>query len=126
MPQTVDKSYSQRPQIESSKKGAYYWNEAIHPEIEANNLFSINSKTNDNYLKAGFGFAVSHVKDGIARGSGTLVSLGDDNVNKQLISLKSGLFYSFSKGSSSQSYPSSQMGSIALLRQALYDLKFYS
>lgn len=126
MPQTIDKSYSQRPQIETSKKGAYYWNEAIHPEIEANSLFSINSKNNENYLKAGFGFAVSHVQDGIARGTGTLISLGDENVNKQLINLKSGQFYSFSKGSSTQSYPSSQMGSIALLRQALYDLKFYS
>lgn len=126
MPLAAEKNYSQRPQIETSKKGAYYWNEAIHPESEAGILFSVDSKNNEKYLKAGFGFAVSHVQDGIARGIGTLVSLGDEYANKQFIHPQSGHFYSFSKGSSSQSYPSSQMGSIALLRQALYDLKFYT
>jgi imidazolonepropionase-like amidohydrolase len=126
MPKGSEQNYSPRPQIESSKKGAYYWNEAIHPEIEAHNFFTVDSKANENYLKSGFGFAVSHVQDGIVRGSGTLVSLGDENSSKNTISLKSGMFYSFSKGTSKQSYPSSQMGSIALLRQSLYDLKFYS
>ena len=126
MPKGSEQNYSPRPQIESSKKGPYYWNEAIHPEIEAHNFFTVDSKANENYLKSGFGFAVSHVQDGIVRGSGTLVSLGDENSSKNTISLKSGMFYSFSKGTSKQSYPSSQMGSIALLRQSLYDLKFYS
>jgi len=126
MPKGSEQNYSLRPQIESSKKGPYYWNEAIHPEVDAESIFTADLKANENYLKSGFGFAVSHVQDGIVRGSGTLVSFGDENSSKNTISLKSGMFYSFSKGTSKQTYPSSQMGSIALLRQALYDLKFYS
>jgi imidazolonepropionase-like amidohydrolase len=73
----------------------------------------------------GFGFALTHVQDGIVRGSGALISLGNEDVNKQLIESHAGLFYSFSKGISNQTYPSSQMGSIALLRQSLYDLIYY-
>ena len=126
MPKSSEQNYSPRPQLETRKKGPFYWNEAIHPEVEAQSVYTIDSKATENYLKSGFGFAVSHLQDGIVRGTGTLVSLGDENISKQFISLKSGMFYSFSKGSSNQSYPSSQMGSIALLRQALYDLKFYS
>ena len=60
MPKGSEQNYSPRPQIESSKKGPYYWNEAIHPEIEAHNFFTVDSKANENYLKSGFGFAVSH------------------------------------------------------------------
>jgi imidazolonepropionase-like amidohydrolase len=114
-----------RPQIESAKQGAYYWNESIHPELDAATLFQIDSKANENFISMGFGFAVTHVQDGIVRGSGALISLGNENVNKQLISSHAGNFYSFSKGISSQSYPSSQMGAIALLRQSLCDLSYY-
>jgi len=126
LPAPKERNYSQRPQLESSKKGSYYWNEAIHPEIEAASMFEIDTKANDNLNKMGFGFAISHLQDGIVRGSGALVGLGNSSANKQMIQSQVAQFYSFSKGSSSQNYPSSLMGSIALLKQALYDLKYYS
>jgi len=126
LPASNERNYSQRPQIETSKKGAYYWNEAIRPEVEASVLFDVDAKTAENFSKMGFGFAITHVQDGIVRGTGALVGLGNENTRKQLISSNSAQFYSFAKGTSGQTYPSSQMGSIALLRQALYDLKYYS
>ena len=73
----------------------------------------------------GFGLALTHQQDGIIRGSAALVSLGNLDINKQLLQSQAGLFYSFNKGNSSNSYPSSQMGAIALLRQAFYDLEYY-
>ncbi len=121
-----ERNYSQRPQIESSKKGSYYWNEAIRPEVEAATLFDVDTKAAENFSKMGFGFAVAHVQDGIVRGTGALVGLGNSDTRKQLITSNTAQFYSFAKGTSGQTYPSSQMGSIALLRQALYDLKYYS
>jgi imidazolonepropionase-like amidohydrolase len=126
IPSQGERNYSQRPQIESSKKGSYYWNEAIRPEVEAAALFDVDAKAVENFSKMGFGFAVTHVQDGIVRGTGALVGLGNSNTRKQLISSNAAQFYSFAKGSSGQTYPSSQMGSIALLRQALYDLRYYS
>ena len=125
LPIPTNESVGNQPQLETSKKGAYYWNESIHPELDASSLFKIDAKANENLINMGFGFALTHVQDGIVRGSGALISLGNEDVNKQLIESHAGLFYSFSKGISNQTYPSSQMGSIALLRQSLYDLIYY-
>jgi imidazolonepropionase-like amidohydrolase len=108
-----------------NSSGAYYWNEAVHPEVNASNSFQIDSKTYENLLKMGFGIALTHNNNGIVRGSGALISLGENDINKQLLQAQSGIFYSFNKGNSTNSYPSSQMGAIALLRQALYDLEYY-
>jgi imidazolonepropionase-like amidohydrolase len=126
LPIVGENNFSIRPNSGNSNQGAFYWNDAVHPEFEAATNYQIDSKANDNLIKMGFGFALSHLQDGIVRGLGTLISLGNQNSNKQIISTSAGQFYSFSKGSSNLNYPSSQMGSIALLRQALYDLKYYS
>ncbi len=112
------------PQLESSKKGAFYWNECIHPEVDANALYSADDKKNKELIEKGFGFALSHQHDGVARGTGAFVSLsGNDPL---LQPKKAPGFFSFSKGSSRQTYPSSQMGAIALIRQALYDGEWYA
>jgi imidazolonepropionase-like amidohydrolase len=110
---------------EKSAGGAYYWNEAVHPEYDASNDFQVDARSTENLIRMGFGLALTHQHDGIVRGTAALVSLGDSDVNKQLIQSKAGLFYSFNKGTSGNSYPSSQMGAIALLRQAFYDLEYY-
>lgn len=113
------------PQLETSKPGSYYWNESIHPEIDASQYYNADEKSNQLYLDAGFGFAFTHQRDGIAQGQGALISLAKSEFYKPHLNMGSGSFYSFTKGVSRQSYPSSQMGSIALLRQALYDAKWY-
>jgi imidazolonepropionase-like amidohydrolase len=64
-------------------------------------------------------------KDGIARGTGALVSLSDENENDVVLSERAASCYSFDKGTSTQDYPSSLMGSIALLRQTYYDAVWY-
>src|ERR1051326_8085760 len=64
-------------------------------------------------------------KDGIARGSSVLVSLADERENEIILKEKAAAMYSFDKGTSTQDYPSSLMGSIALLRQTYYDAQWY-
>ena len=114
-----------RPQLESNKEGAYYWNEAIHPELNAASAYKFAESPSLQLQQAGFGFALTHHMDGIVRGGAALVALGQADIHKQIIRAKAAQVYSFSKGGSQQTYPSSQMGSIALLRQALYDQKYY-
>lgn len=113
------------PQLETSKKGAYHWNETIHPEVDASTLYTFDEKTTAELLKMGFGLVSTHFSDGIMRGTGVLVSLGKSNYNKQVLKSRSAAYFSFKNGTSSQTYPSSQMGSIALIRQTLYDLEWY-
>jgi imidazolonepropionase-like amidohydrolase len=115
-----------RPQLESNKEGAYYWNEAVHPELTAASAFKLVDNSTDQLQQAGFGFALTHHMDGVVRGSAAFVALGQEEVHQQIISAKAAQVFSFSKGAINQTYPSSQMGSIALLRQALYDLDYYS
>ncbi len=113
------------PQYESNKKGAYYWNQAVQPENDASVLFKADTKKADELRKLGFGAVLTHPHDGIARGTGTLVTLADDRENTLVLKPNATAHYSFSKGSSGQQYPNSMMGSVALLRQALYDADWY-
>lgn len=126
MTELKSNSSSRGPQLESSKKGAFYWNESIHPEIDAATIYTDDAKNRLNLLKSGFGYVLTHQNDGISRGTGVLVALNSSDENEAMTDWCSSAFFSFQKGVSRQSYPSSQMGSIALLRQALYDGKWYA
>ena len=113
------------PQLESNKKGAYYWNQAVQPENDASLLFKADPKKADELRKLGFGTVLTHPHDGVVRGTGALVTLADDRENTVVLKPGATAHYSFSKGSSGQNYPNSMMGSVALLRQAMYDADWY-
>ena len=113
------------PQFESQKTGAYSWNQAIHPEVNAAELFKINNDQATTYRALGFGAVLTQPADGIMRGTAALVSLNTNRREQEAILLEraaSGL--SFEKGSSAQDYPASLMGSIALLRQTYLDAQW--
>lgn len=122
-------NYNAPAQHTSSTKGAYNWNQAIKPEIDAAKLFYADENRAKNFRDAGFGTVLTHIKDGIVRGTGTLVTLANskEGFKENFIILKENASanYSFNKGSSTQSYPGSIMGSIALLRQTYIDAKWY-
>jgi len=126
LPEVKGKGWDPSPQMDTKKNGPYYWNESIHPEIDPTDLYSVDGQAIDELQKMGFGLAVTHQADGIAQGTGTLVMLGKQNARDQIVTPKIAGFYSFRKGVSQQTYPSSQMGSIALLRQALYDAEWHA
>jgi imidazolonepropionase-like amidohydrolase len=113
------------PQMESNVKGAYGWNQAIKAEIESHKLFILNKDKAEELKKIGFGAVVSCPKDGIVRGTGVFVNLNNKNENESIIMDKAAGFYSLSKGTSTQEYPSSLTGCIALLRQTYYDALWY-
>lgn len=125
IPDRQKSPWQPRPQYKSKLSGAVGWNEAIHPEVDANSLFSYSSKEAKAYRKAGFGAVLSHQKDGVARGSGLLSSLADETEHKTILNGTASAHYSFSKGSSRQKYPNSLMGSIALLTQTYLDAEWY-
>jgi len=112
-------------QMENNLKGAYGWNQAIRPEIEADRLFVVDSKVAEEFLKLGFGTVMTFNRDGIARGSSVVVTLADKNENNVIIKEKGAAMYSFLKGTSTQDYPGSLMGAIALLRQTYCDALWY-
>ncbi|MBS1628203.1 MAG: amidohydrolase family protein [Bacteroidetes bacterium] len=118
-------NFNQPSQITSNTKGAYNWNQAIKPETDAYKQFTIDDSKAKPLRDAGFGTVLTHVKDGIARGTGTVVTLANTNDNFVIVKEKASAHYSLNKGTSTQSYPSSVMGSIALLRQTYLDAQWY-
>jgi imidazolonepropionase-like amidohydrolase len=126
VPEPKKAKWEPRPQLDSKKEGAFYWNESIKPEVNAAEHFNVDIKASKQLQEMGFGFAITHVPDGIMRGTGAAVALGDLENRKVIIKSESGAFFSLQKGNSRQTYPSSQMGSIALFRQAMLDANYYS
>ncbi len=112
-------------QITSNTKGAFGWNQAIKPQVNASDLFDVDDAKAAPLREAGFGTVLSHQKDGIARGTGVLATLANLADNFVVIKDKASANYSFSKGTSQQSYPQSIMGTIALLRQTYLDADWY-
>lgn len=112
-------------QFTSANKGPYGWNQAIRPEVNAACVFSVDDSTAEPLRNLGFGTVLTHRKDGIARGSGTIVTLANKKENLVMIKDKASAHYSLSKGSSLQSFPASLMGAIALLRQTYLDAQWY-
>lgn len=112
-------------QINSNQKGAYGWNQAIRSDVDGSKLFTVDDAKAKPLRELGFGAVLTHQKDGIARGTGTIVSLASMKENQVIIKEKASAHYSFNKGSSTQSYPGSVMGSISLLRQTYLDAQWY-
>jgi imidazolonepropionase-like amidohydrolase len=106
-------------------KAAMGWNSALHPEYRAAEAFVPSDKAAKEHLQGGFGAVLTHRQDGIVRGTAALVALGD-NANESMLEPTVAAWHSFSKGTSKQSYPSSLMGSIALLRQTYCDAEWYA
>jgi len=113
-------------QMETRTKGAYNANQAIRSHYNAAEEFTVNTKTADELRKVGFGAVLTSKPDGLARGTSAFVTLNEKNDNTALVRQKVAANYSLEKGTSTQTYPTSLMGFIALLRQTYLDAEWYN
>ncbi len=118
-------SWTAPPPPIAPQKGNLGWNAAIKPEQHAIQLFTTDETKAKQLRDAGFGTVLTHMKDGIVRGTGSIVTLANKKENYITLRERASMHYSFSKGSSPSPYPSSQMGSVALLRQTFLDAQWY-
>lgn len=128
LPESAPKGrkWTDPPQMVSDKKGAYGWNQAIKPETNAVESFSPDDKAAKTMRGQGFGAVLTHYQDGIARGTGTVVVLGSEAAQESILKDRAAACYSLNKGASTQDYPDSEMGAIALLRQTYLDAQWYA
>lgn len=115
------------PQYDANRQG-FYWNDHIRPETNPLLDFSFDSKKAKELVDAGFGAVNTHMSDGIVRGNGILVSLNSASDDAyRVLNNNSAQYLSFNKSvQSRQSYPTSRMGAMALLRQMYLDAEWYS
>ena len=118
---------SRRPQYDAGRKG-YYWNDHIRPETNAATSFKFDAKKAKQLVNAGFGVVNTHMNDGIIRGNGMLVALNANSSDAyRILDNSSAQYLSFRKSRQSrQSYPTSRMGAMALLRQTYLDADWYA
>jgi imidazolonepropionase-like amidohydrolase len=117
---------SERNPLYDTKRLGYYWNENIRPEINAYEKFNYDQTKAEDFLKAGFGVVGTHFQDGIARGTGTLIALNNSDKSMRLLSNKISNHFAFKRSATTnQSYPTSLMGMMALIRQMYFDLNWY-
>ena len=117
---------SARGQLYDTKRLGYYWNENIRSEVNGFENFNYDQPKAEELLKAGFGVVGTHVQDGIARGTGILVALNNSDKSNRLLANKITNHFGFTRSATtSQSYPSSLMGMMALLRQMYLDENWY-
>ncbi|MEM6321006.1 MAG: amidohydrolase family protein [Bacteroidota bacterium] len=114
-----------KEQIQSKTEGAYNANEAIKAHFKAGSVFKMDKKAATAMRKLGFGTVLTFRPDGLTRGTGAVVTLGETNENKVMLHHEASAHYSFNKGSSKQMYPVSRMGQIALLKQTYLDAKWF-
>jgi len=121
------RSSGRSSQYEPSRSG-YYWNDHILSDYNSFNDYDYNQKEAKGLRDIGFGIVNSHRSEGVHRGTSFTIGLIDDqNESFRMISKKTAEHFSFSRSlTSSQSYPSSTMGAIALIRQLYYDADWYS
>ncbi len=118
-------TYRSPSQMLSNTKGPYSWNQALKTEVLHVKNFAVNDARAKEYRKLGFGSVLIHQLDGISRGVGLLTTLAKEKENMVILKEKASAHFSFDKGSSTQDYPNSLMGSIALLRQHFLDASWY-
>jgi imidazolonepropionase-like amidohydrolase len=109
-----------------TKRVGYYWNENIRSEINAYETFAYDETKAEELLKAGFGVVGTHIQDGIARGTGAIVALNNSDKTNRILSNKATQHFGFTRSvTTNQSYPSSLMGMMALIRQMYHDKEWY-
>jgi imidazolonepropionase-like amidohydrolase len=113
------------PQYRNIRKGGNASNGAIHAEQSWVHHFVPAESEAKEYTELGFTVVQSARQDGIFQGQAFVASLGKGLPGELVLKADARHFMSFSKGSSAQSYPSSLMGSIALIRQTLADAQWY-
>jgi len=118
-------NYRAPSQMLSNKKGPFSWNQALKSEVEHAKQFVVNESKAKDLRKLGFGAVSTLQPDGISRGTSALVTLAKERENMVILKEKTAAHFSFEKGSSTQEYPGSLMGSVALLRQNFLDAQWY-
>ena len=110
----------------AENRAARHWNAALRADAHAHELYKADGERATKLREQGFALVIAHRMDGIARGTSAAIVLNDEEPVKSILRPDVAAHFSFRKGSSGDGYPSSLTGSIALVRQAFLDARWYA
>jgi N-acetylglucosamine-6-phosphate deacetylase len=121
-------SYSALPGSDSSAaRGPAYWNPNVVPQLAAEELFKPDEALNAKLRGQGITLRIIVPATGIIRGTSAAVTTADDAPSRVLVKDRVALHLepTLRSGRERNVYPNSPMGAMALVRQALYDARWY-
>ncbi|HUS34815.1 MAG TPA: amidohydrolase family protein [Verrucomicrobiae bacterium] len=98
----------------------------VTPHRRALEGYAPDEKERDSMRELGFTAGNVLGDRGIFRGSSGVVLFSDENPNAAVLKDGTFQFVSFESGGADAGYPSSLMGTLALIRQTFYDARFYN
>jgi len=106
-------------------RGASSWTDAVLAQQNAAELFSPDTKAAQNLRRQGFTTTLVVPKKGNLKGTSALVNLGDGKANDVILRTGVAHHISLEVDPRRETYPTSLMGLIALVRQTLLDAEWY-
>jgi imidazolonepropionase-like amidohydrolase len=111
---------------DETAEGALYWNQQVRSFIDAAMVFKSDNRKASTLRSQGFTNALVAPGEGIFRGRSAFISLGEGTGNELILRDNVTQNMSFSRSNRlGGRYPTSLMGSIALIRQTLSDADWY-
>jgi len=95
----------------------------IHPENRVVETLVTDATAFEKHRAMGFTTALTLPSSGIFRGEAALIELGDGPVPANILRAEAGQVVAFEHGGFGEGYPTSLMGSIAAIRQAVLDAR---
>ncbi len=107
-------------------KGTAYWNSKVRPQLNVASNFSNSDLNEESFRKAGFTSALVVPKNGIIKGSSSVLLMSDSDEEQKILNplVAQHMQLTVSRGSGG-GYPGSPMGAVALVRQAMHDAEWY-
>ena len=115
---------TQEQQRQPEQRGAGDWNPHVLAHQNAVQLFAPDPKAAEKLRAAGITTVLAVPPRGIFRGTSALVTTGDGAPNRLVVKPRVAHHIALAVPPS-EGYPSSLMGTIALIRQTLYDARWY-
>ena len=117
-------AYSVRAWAETADPESPLGSSLVHPERDMT-LRAVDPELTEELRAAGFTTAAVAPAEGIFRGWGALLNLGDGGVAENLLRRRTAQYVSLRWNSFGEDYPTSRMGATALIRQTLLDGRWH-
>ena len=118
---------------QAEQAGARYWNPNVTPQVRADRIYKADVELNKKLRSQGIVARLVAPAAGMLKGTSALVTTSDDAGIKTIVTEQVAQHASLtvSRGrrgedDDSRPYPTSPMGALALVRQALYDAQWYA
>lgn len=110
----------------TENQGTTYWNAKVIPQLNVAKQFSRDDLESESFRKAGFTSALVVPKNGIVKGTSSMILLADQPEEQIILNpvVAQHMQLTVARGFGG-GYPSSPMGAVALARQTMHDARWY-